>query len=168
MYAGSVMKCNRQKNQIRLVNVEICWRRVACGTNATVFSVQVVAIRMAGGFDPAQCCLQLLPSLKPKRRIHWVKKNAIWTTKGNKMVLLFAAQCCKCGIKPGKNKNNWWNMTFSCAFQGGSCGGTLLLQSQPGLQWRSLQTQKREITWNYADMSVPGKADGWIDGNIGR
>jgi hypothetical protein len=24
MYVGSVMKCNRQKNQIRLVNVEIC------------------------------------------------------------------------------------------------------------------------------------------------
>ena len=71
MYVGSVTKCNRQKNQIRLVNVEICWCRVACGTNATMFCVQVVAIRMAGGFDPAQCCLQLLPSLKPKRSIHW-------------------------------------------------------------------------------------------------
>ena len=80
------------------------------------------------------------------------------------MLLLFAAQCCKCGMKPGKNKKQLMEhdplpvLSRAEVAEAHCCYKVNLAYSENHYKLKEK---------NYAHMSVPGKTDGWIDGKMG-
>lgn len=77
---------------------------------------------------------------------------------GNNVLLLFAAQYCKCGIKPGKNKNNWWNMTPFLCFPGRKLRRHFVATKSTWPTVKIITNSKRKITliWVYLEKRMGG------------